>query len=158
MFPTVTFRILSRWRVKGRVADVARILNTPEDFPRWWGDVYLDVRTIRQGDEAGIGQTVAVHSRGWLPYRLTWQGTLTESHGPGSWSIAATGDLQGHGTWTLVQDGDHTDATYDWQVITDRLLFRLLAPLMKGLMISNHNWAMAKGEAGLQRELNRLPS
>jgi len=26
---------------------------------------------------------------------------------------------------------------------------------MKGLMISNHNWAMRKGEAGLQRELNR---
>ena len=153
MFPPVTFRIVSNWRVTGTVAEAARILSTPEDFPRWWGDVYLGVKTIAQGD--ANGKTIAVHSKGWLPYRLNWQGTLVESHMPHSWSIDATGDLVGHGTWTLTQNGDHTDIVYDWRVTTDRLLFRVLAPLMKGLMISNHNWAMAKGEAGLQAELSR---
>ena len=157
MFPPVAFRIVTHWRVTGKVADAARILSAAKDFPRWWGDVYLDVKTIAQGDENGIGQTIAVHSKGWLPYRLNWQGTLTESHMPHSWSIDATGDLQGHGTWTLTQLGDQTDITYDWHVTTDRLLFRLIAPLMKGLMISNHNWAMAKGEAGLRAELARQP-
>ena len=156
MFPPVTFRIISQWRVTGKVADAARILSAPEDFPRWWGDVYLGVKTIAKGDANGIGQTIAVHSKGWLPYRLNWQGTLTESHMPDSWSIAATGDLQGHGTWTLTQNGAQCLITYDWRVTTDRLLFRVLAPLMKGLMISNHNWAMTKGEAGLQQELDRL--
>ena len=47
-----------------------------------------------------------------------------------------------------MQDGHWALITYDWQVTTDRLLFRLLAPAFRRLMLSNHNWAMAKGEAG----------
>ncbi len=157
MFPPVSFRIISHWHLSGTVADAARILSTPEGFPRWWGDVCRGVKTIALGDENGIGQTIAGHSKGWLPYRLNWQGRLVESHMPHGWSIDATGDLVGHGTWALNQNGDQAEITYDWRVTTDRLLFRLLAPLMKGLMIANHNWAMARGEAGLRAELARQP-
>lgn len=156
MLPPVSFRIVSRWQVTGRIADVARLLTTPEDFPRWWGAVYLKVTILRPGDERGVGQTVAVHSKGWLPYRLHWQGTLIENQAPGRWRVAATGDLVGEGIWTLTEAGGRTEVTYDWRVTSDRLLFRLLAPLLKGLMISNHNWAMKQGETGLQAELDRL--
>ena len=80
MFPAVSFRIPTAWRVQGRIEDVADILSKPEEFPRWWGEVYLSVTTTKPGDAQGIGQTVAVHSKGWLPYRLNWQGTLVENH------------------------------------------------------------------------------
>ena len=156
MFPPVSFRIVTRWRLTGRIGDVARILSEPEAFPRWWGDVYLSVAIIRKGDANGIGQTVDVHSKGWLPYHLHWQGILVENAMPQRWAVEATGDLVGRGVWTLTQDGDAALVQYDWQVSTDRLLFSILAPFFRWLMISNHNWAMAKGEAGLQRELNRL--
>ena len=155
MFPPVAFRIPTPWRVHGRIEDVAKILSVPEDFPRWWGDVYLSVKTTRPGDENGVGQTVDVHSKGWLPYRLDWQGTLGENRMPASWTVEATGDLVGRGIWRLTQMGNDAHITYDWSVSSDRLLFRLLAPFFRWLMISNHKWAMAKGEAGLQAELDR---
>jgi len=155
MFGPVTFRIPTLWRVRGRIEDAASVLSEPEQFPRWWGDVYLAVRTIQSGDASGIGQTVSVYSKGWLPYRLIWQGTLVESHMPTSWTVEATGDLVGRGVWTLTQKGDVAEIAYDWSVRSDRTLFRVLAPLFRWLMISNHVWAMAKGEAGLQAELIR---
>ena len=155
MFPPVAFRIPTVWRVRGRIEDVAQILAEPEAFPRWWGDVYLGVTTIKAGGADGIGQTVAVFSKGWLPYRLNWQGTLVESQMPTSWTVEATGDLVGRGIWMLTQRGDTAEISYDWSVSSDRLLFRLLAPFFRWLMISNHKWAMAKGEAGLQAELTR---
>ena len=155
MFAPVAFRIPTTWRVRGRIDDVAKLLSEPEDFPRWWGDVYLSVTTIKAGDADGIGQTVAVYSKGWLPYRLNWQGTLVENRMPDGWTVEATGDLVGRGIWTLTQDGEVAEIHYDWSVSSDRLLFRLLAPFFRWLMISNHKWAMAKGEAGLQAELVR---
>ena len=155
MFPAVTFRIPTTWRVPGRVEEVADILSQPEAFPRWWGDVYLAVKTTDKGDAQNIGQTVAVHSKGWLPYRLNWQGKLVENHMPASWTVEATGDLVGRGVWTLTQKGDIAEIHYDWSVRSDRLLFRVLAPMMKWVMVSNHRWAMAKGEKGLEAELLR---
>ena len=155
MFPAVSFRIPTLWHVRGRIEDVSDILSEPEQFPRWWGDVYLAVKTVRGGDANGIGQTVSVYSKGWLPYRLNWQGTLVESHMPRSWTVEATGDLVGRGIWTLTQRGETAEIAYDWSVRSDRLLFRLLAPFFRWLMISNHRWAMAKGESGLQAELTR---
>ena len=156
MFPAVSFRIPTIWRVTGRIEDVADILSRPEEFPRWWGDVYLSVTTIQRGDAKGVGQTVAVHSKGWLPYRLNWQGTLVENRMPAGWIVEATGDLVGRGIWALTQKGDTAEISYDWSVKSDRLLFRLLAPFFRWLMISNHRWAMAKGEVGLRTELQRM--
>ena len=90
-----------------------------------------------------------------MPYRLNWQGTLVDNRMPTSWTVEATGDLVGRGIWTLTQTGDAAEVFYDWSVTSDRLLFRLLAPLFRRLMISNHKWAMAKGEVGLRAELAR---
>ena len=154
MFPAVTFRIPTTWHVQGRIDDVAD-LSEPEDFPRWWGEVYLSVTTTNKGDAQSLGQTVAVHSKGWLPYRLNWEGKLVESHRPTSWTVEATGDLVGRGVWTLRQQGDITEINYDWSVSSNRLLFRVLAPMLRWVMVSNHRWAMAKGEKGLQAELVR---
>lgn len=156
MFPAVSFRIRTLWHVDGLIEDVAAILARPEEFPRWWDAVYLDVKTLLPGDIRGIGQTVSVYSKGWLPYRLNWQGRLVENHMPESWTIEASGDLVGRGIWTLTQNDDVAEVAYDWSVRSERLLFRLLAPAFRWLMISNHRWAMAKGEAGLQAELRRL--
>ena len=137
---------------------MAEILGAPEEFPRWWPEVYLAVKPLERSDERGIGQTLKVHSRGWLPYYLHWQGRLVENHMPDSWVIEATGDLVGRGVWRLDQKGRVARVTHDWQVGSDRLLFRMLAPLLRRVMVSNHNWAMAKGALGLRAELVRRSS
>ncbi|MFN0116086.1 MAG: hypothetical protein ACKVPY_15565 [Paracoccaceae bacterium] len=129
------------------------MLREPVRFPEWWGEVYLDVTVLDRGDANGVGSRIAIHSRGWLPYRLQWEARIVRADFPRSWEVEATGDLTGRGVWTLFADGGHTIASYDWRVRADRPLFRVLAAGFAPLMASNHLWAMRKGETGLRREL-----
>ena len=149
------FRIVTRWTVEAPIARVAEILTDAERFPDWWGEVYLGIEVEAPGDENGIGRRVRVHSKGWLPYHIHWTGTLVEDDRPHRWVIEATGDLTGRGEWRLTQNGPLAEAVYDWRVTADRPLFRLLSPILSPIFAWNHRWAMAKGEAGLKRELAR---
>lgn len=145
----------SHCRLDGTIVEIADVLSRPEEFPNWWGDVYLSVKIVAYGNARGIGKTVAVRSKGWLPYPVRWQRKLVASNAPHDWRVQATGDLNGEGQWTLTQNGPVAEVSYDWRVTTDRLLFRLLAPVLRRFMVSNHAWAMAKAEAGLRVELAR---
>ena len=42
---------VTRWRVKATIEDVSSILDDAADLPRWWPDVYLDVRVVSPGDK-----------------------------------------------------------------------------------------------------------
>ena len=149
------YHLVSHWRVRGARDEVAAILQEPRDFVRWWPEVYLAVEVLDQGDERGVGKKGHVHSRGRLPYTLRWSFGVIEADWPNGATIEATGDLVGRGTWRLIQDGPEVQATYTWLVRTDKPLLRFLSPLLKPLFAWNHRWAMAKGEAGLKRELAR---
>ena len=149
------FRIVTRWEVEATIAEVTAILLDAERFPDWWGDVYLGVKTLEQGDADGVGGRVAAHSKGWLPYRLNWVGTLTESRSPHGWSIAATGDLEGRGVWALTQSGPVAVIDYDWRVLAEKPVLRALSPILSPVFAWNHRWAMARGLDGLKREVIR---
>ncbi|MEO1492758.1 MAG: SRPBCC family protein [Pseudomonadota bacterium] len=150
-----TFDLISHWAVPARIETVAEILAEPERFPDWWGAVYLSIEIADPGDADGIGRTVDVHSRGWLPYTLRWTGRLVERDPPHRAVIEATGDLTGHGVWSLRQNGDIAEITYTWTVVTSKPWMRLLAPVLRPVFAWNHRWAMAQGEAGLIQELAR---
>lgn len=152
---TNEFRIVTLWRIGAGISEVAAILAEPERFPDWWGDVYLDIRVLAEGDVNQIGRRIAIHSKGWLPYHLNWVATLVENDSPHRSVIEASGDLTGRGVWTLTQKGPIAEISYDWRVFADRPLFRRLAPLFGPVFAWNHRWAMARGEAGLKREVLR---
>ena len=78
-------------------------------------------------NERGVGGRVAVHAKGWLPYRLHWTGTMVGADVPHRWQIEVTGDLTGRGEWRLSQRGEMAQVTYDWRVRADR---PLLSPLL----------------------------
>lgn len=145
------YHLTSQWRVRGSPDEVAAILREPMDLVRWWPEVYLDVRV----EEADGGRVVHVLTRGFLPYTLRWRFREVERDWPRGATIEAHGDLVGRGTWTLVREGAETVATYDWRVRAEKPWLRRLAPLLQPLFAWNHRWAMAKGETGLQRELER---
>lgn len=152
------FSLISNWSVRGRIEDVAEILADPERFPDWWGEVYLSIEITAPGDENGIGRTVDVHSRGWLPYTLRWTGRLVETDPPHRSVIDATGDLNGQGIWTLRQNGEMAEINYDWTVVVEKPWMRIMAPVLRPVFAWNHRWAMAKGEEGLVREMARRTS
>ncbi len=153
------FHLKTHWSLPGRIEEVCEILNDPASFVDWWGDVYLNVEILDDGDDRGIGGAVQVLTRGALPYRLRWTGRLVEENRPKTWRIRAEGDLDGEGVWHLRQNGEMAELTYDWTVLAEKPVLRVLSPLLKPVFAWNHNWAMAKGLDGLKSEMaRRFPS
>jgi hypothetical protein len=145
----------TEWRVLGTPQEVAAILEDPAELPRWWPSVYLDVEQVSAGDERGVGRRARLHTRGWLPYTLRWELTVTESRGVEGFSIEAAGDLAGTGRWTLQESGAWTLVRYDWRVRAEKPLLRVLSPLLRPVLAANHRWAMRRGEESLALELLR---
>ena len=149
------YHFISHWRAEGTCGEVADVLGDPLSFPRWWPSVYLDVEELRPADARGLGRTVRLHTRGWLPYTLLWESEIVETRYPYGFTIVATGDFDGRGEWTFEQAGDFVEITYDWRLRAEKPLLRNLSFLLRPIFEANHRWAMAQGEICLKRELAR---
>jgi len=149
------YEFVTRWRVEGTCGEVADILGDPLELPRWWPSVYLQVEELRPADANGLGRRVRLHTKGRLPYTLTWEFEIVESRYPHGSTLVASGDFDGRGVWTFEQDGAFVDATYDWRLSAEKPLLRNLSFLLKPIFEANHRWAMAQGEQSLKLELAR---
>jgi hypothetical protein len=148
------YHFISHWRVESTIEEISEVLGNAPDLVRWWPSVYLEVRELAPGDASGVGKTVALYTKGWLPYTLRWQFRVTEAHKLG-WTIEAWGDFVGRGIWTFAQEGPMVNITYDWKIRADKPLLRRLSFLLKPIFGANHRWAMAMGEKSLRAELAR---
>ena len=72
-----------------------------------------------------------LHTKGWLPYTLTWNARTVESVPPSRIAITASGDFAGRGIWSIVPDGDSVDVTFDWKLSAEKPLLRYLSFLLK---------------------------
>jgi hypothetical protein len=149
------YQFLSRWRVEGTCGEVADILDDPLALPRWWPSVYLNVEELQPPDARGLGRRARLHTKGFLPYTITWELEVTETHYPYGFTLVATGDFDGRGVWTFEQDGNFVHVTYDWRLSAEKPLLRNLSFLLKPVFEANHRWAMAQGEQSLKLELSR---
>ncbi|HEX7140489.1 MAG TPA: hypothetical protein VF219_21740, partial [Vicinamibacterales bacterium] len=102
---TNTYHFVTAWRVEGTCGEVADILGDPLVLPLWWPSVYLSVTEIRPPDARGLGRRVALVTKGWLPYTIAWEFEVVESRYPSGIVLIATGDFDGRGEWSFVQDG-----------------------------------------------------
>ena len=113
------------------------------------------MRVTEPGRPDGIGRKVGLLTKGWLPYKLQWSFVVTESNPPHGFSIAAHGDFEGTGVWTLRQDGDFADIRFDWTIRAEKPLLKTFSFVLKPLFAWNHRWAMAEGERALIAEIAR---
>lgn len=144
------------WRVPGTPVEVATVLADAASLPRWWPSVYLAVDVLATPDtETGKGAVARLHTRGRLPYTLTWTLTITSPITATGFTLSAVGDLEGTGVWTFAPDGPDTVITYDWRVRAGKPLLRRLTWLLRPAFEANHAWAMRQGEQSLARELRR---
>jgi Polyketide cyclase / dehydrase and lipid transport len=152
------YDFLTVWRVAGTPNEVVDVLGDATTLPRWWPSVYLAVVPAAESSDtarAGRPGAVALHTKGWLPYTLSWTLTLTEPVTARGFALTAVGDLNGTGRWTFEQDGPETVISYRWQVHAAKPLLRRLSWLLKPVFSANHKWAMARGEESLALELRR---
>lgn len=149
------YEFLTQWRVEATPEEVYRVLIQGTEYPRWWGQVYLNVEELAPGDEHGVGKIGRLLTKGKLPYKLRWDMCVTESRYPLGFTLEATGDFVGRGIWTFHPDGAWTNIDFDWRLRAEKPLIKMLSFLMKPIFSANHRWAMARGEEGLRRELAR---
>src|SRR3954467_75454 len=116
------YRFVTRWAVESTCEEESRVLGNPLDLPRWWPMVYLEAVELRRPDGNGTGGRVRLLTRGKLPYKLRWELEGGASRFPYGFTIAATGDLDGTGTWTFAQNGRIVDVTFDWRIRAEKPL------------------------------------
>jgi hypothetical protein len=153
--PANDYQFVTRWRLPGTPEQISELLGDTETIVRIWPSLYTRATVVEAGGEHGVGRVVNVETRGHLPYILRWSFRIAESRHPYGYSIEAWGDMVGTGAWTFEPDGDTTRVTYVWRVRTEKLLLKLLSPVLKPLFKSNHDRVMADGEVALRAELFR---
>jgi len=152
------YRFLTHWTVEGTCEEVSAVLGNPLELSRWWPMVYLEVEEVRPPKADGTGRRVRLLTKGKLPYRLRWEFEVVESRSPYGFTIAASGDFDGTGTWTFAPRGRLVDVMFDWRIRVEKPLLRWLSFVFKPIFEANHRWAMARGEECLVRELARRRS
>jgi hypothetical protein len=149
------YHFVTEWRVPATMAEVKDVLGDGPALPLWWPSVYLTVDQVQQGGEGGVGNVMALYTKGWLPYTLRWTLRITEPITDLGFALTATGDLVGAGRWTFGQDGPEVVITYDWRISASKPLLRRLSWLLRPAFAADHRWAMARGEESLKLELRR---
>ena len=149
------YHFITQWRFQATIFEVADVFKQPETMVRWWPSVYLDVRIVEEGEPSGLHKVLDLTTKGWLPYTLRWRLKVTEIDYPHRLGLAASGDFNGRGLWTLVQNGEWAEVTYDWRVEADKPLLKYGSLFVRPIFAANHRWAMAKGEESLRLELLR---
>jgi hypothetical protein len=153
--PANDYHFVTRWRIFGTATEIFDLLSRPEDYPRWWPSVYLAASELEPGNGDGVGRQVALLTKGWLPYTLSWELRVTASVPPRVLEFQAEGDFAGGGRWEIEPSGAWVDVTLDWEVRADKPLIAMLSPLLRPVFGANHRWAMRRGEESLVLELAR---
>ena len=147
------YRFVTNWQVHASCEDVSDVLEDTDRISVWWPSVYRECAVVERGGEHALGRRVEVTTKGFLPYLLRWRYIVVEQNYPHGSRIVADGDLEGDGRWTLRQNGDDTDVTYEWTVRANHAFVRRFSWLLRPLFAANHNWTMRDGLRGLQRQL-----
>jgi len=149
------YHFITEWHIPGEIQEVFEVIADDSSLRCWWPSVYLDVQQLKPGNERGIGKEIRLYTKGWLPYTLRWDFTVTESNPPTCFGLEARGDFEGRGFWNLEQHDDHVHVVYDWKILAEKPVLKYLSFVMRPIFAANHRWAMAKGEESLLLELRR---
>jgi uncharacterized protein YndB with AHSA1/START domain/mannose-6-phosphate isomerase-like protein (cupin superfamily) len=146
-FATNEYEFVDEWDVAAPREAVFDAISDARSYPTWWKPVYLDVDA---DGPAVLGKTSRQHFKGRLPYHLHTESTIVRLESPHVIEADVTGDLRGHGKWTLTEIEGGTHVRFDWKVFADKRLLRLLTPLLRPAFRWNHAWAIARAMEGLE--------
>jgi uncharacterized protein YndB with AHSA1/START domain len=138
---------IDEWHVDAPPEPVFDAIADATTYPDWWRPVYIE--TTCDGPPQ-VGRTSQQHFKGRLPYHLRTSSTITRYERPTVVGADVVGDLTGRGLWTLTPRDGGTHVQFDWRVIADKPILRVLTPLLRPLFRWNHAWAIARAQEGLE--------
>ena len=138
---------IDEWDVDAQQEAVFDALADARTYPEWWKPVYIEV----DGDcEPAAGCVTQQEFKGRLPYHLKTRSEITRLERPKTFEVNVVGDLTGKGVWTLTQRNGKVHIHFDWRVIADRPLLRILTPVLRPVFRWNHNWSIKRAIEGLE--------
>jgi uncharacterized protein YndB with AHSA1/START domain len=138
---------IDEWDVEAPQEEVFDALADARTYPDWWRPVYISV------DAAGppeVGRASEQEFKGRLPYHLKTTSTIVRMERPRELEVEVVGDLTGRGVWTLTPSDGRVHIRFDWRVIADRALLRVMTPVLRPLFRWNHNWSIKRAIEGLE--------
>jgi quercetin dioxygenase-like cupin family protein/uncharacterized protein YndB with AHSA1/START domain len=146
------YRFVDEWDVAAPAEAVFDLLADARTYPSWWRPVYLEAESDGPPER---GRESRQHFKGRLPYHLRTRSTITVFEPPRLIGADVVGDLRGRGLWTLTPAPGGTHVRFDWQVLADKPLLRVLTPALRPLFRWNHDWAIARAREGLEPAARR---
>ena len=146
------YEFVTIWRVYAPIEKVWNEIYYSEHWPEWWRGVE-EVTELREGDDLGVGSIRRYVWKSLLPYRLSFDVETVRVEPPNVLEGRAFGELKGTGLWTISENGDKTQARYDWKVDTTKEWMNILAPLARPVFKWNHDIVMSWGARGLEKRL-----
>lgn len=150
------FELTTRWRIPARREQVFDAIAEPSEWPGWWPGV-LETHEHAQGDAAGVGRSGEIVWRAPFGYRVRFEMTALRIERPELLEALAIGDLSGRGTWRFreADGGAATETVFEWHVSASKPLMRAGGPLLRPLLVWNHDRLMTRGERALAERLTR---
>jgi uncharacterized protein YndB with AHSA1/START domain len=127
------------------------VIGDATSYPRWWGDVFLQV--TGDGPPPRAGNKAQVVARGFLPYKLRWQLNVLDVDAPRRITFGVSGDFEGGGEWTFEPADGGTTAQFDWRPIVEKPIVKHLTPVLRPLFRKNHLWTVKRGREHIEEEL-----
>jgi uncharacterized protein YndB with AHSA1/START domain len=146
------YRFVTVWKLRAPIDAVWQAIVEADKWPYWWRGV-VSVQSLRAGDAQGVGGVARYVWRSRLPYTLAFDMEVTRVEPPALIEGRASGELEGTGTWRLVETDGVTTVGYTWEVRTTRPWMNLLTPIARPLFAWNHDYVMKSGGECLARLL-----
>ena len=87
--PSNDYHSITTWHVPATREEISEVIGEAAGLARWWPSVYLEVEIAEPGGPDGVGRVVRLSTKGWLPYTLRWQFTVTSADPPAGFSLEA---------------------------------------------------------------------
>jgi uncharacterized protein YndB with AHSA1/START domain len=139
---------IDEWDVDAPQEAVFDALADVRTYPEWWKPVYIEAEADGPPQPGCVSRQ---EFKGRLPYHLNTTSEIKRLERPNGFAVEVVGDLTGKGVWTLTpRDDGKVHVHFDWRVIADRPLLRILTPILRPVFRWNHNWSIQRAIEGLE--------
>ena len=148
----VTYQFLSTWLLECERERVWEAIYDQRAWPSWWQGLESVVE-LDPGDEIGIGAHSRLTWRARLPFSLVFEAKARVIEKPRLVVADVAGEVTGTGSWRLFEQDGVTAVLYEWKVSTSEPWMNVVAPVLRPIFRSNHDWVMRNGADGIARLL-----
>jgi hypothetical protein len=152
----VDFDIRTEWWLEADPGELTKIVLDPNLIHLWCPSVFLKSETLDCGQPDGLGMTIKLHTKGWLPHTFFFIAKIVDLVPDRSMVIAVNGDFEGAGTMSVTpQDNGKCRAVLHWRARIRQPYIRPLIHLFHAVFVLNHKWAMRNARSLMQEEVYR---